>query len=60
MMRDPTAPAELVDIEETVKIKKLWSAGVGDGQGDGLYRMQPVIEGDVIYAASADGDLEGI
>ena len=55
---DLTAPVELVKIEQTVKIKKLWSAGVGDGQGDGLYRLQPVINGDVIYAASADGELK--
>jgi outer membrane protein assembly factor BamB len=54
---DPTAPVELVSIEQTVKIKKLWSAGVGNGQGKGLYRLQPVISGDVIYAASADGEL---
>ncbi len=52
---DPTAPVDLVKIEQTVKIKKLWSAGVGDGQGDGLYRIQPAISGDVIYAASAEG-----
>ena len=52
---DPTAPVDLVKIEQTVKIKKLWSAGVGDGQGDGLYRIQPVISRDVIYAASAEG-----
>ena len=55
---DPKAPAELVDFTETVKIKKLWSHGVGDGQGDGFYKIQPAINGDVIYAASADGDLE--
>lgn len=54
---DPTAPVDLVKIEQTVKIKKLWSAGVGDGQGDGLYRIQPVIGGDVIYAASAEGTV---
>jgi outer membrane protein assembly factor BamB len=52
---DPTAPVDLVKIEQTVKIKKLWSAGVGDGQGDGLYRLQPAINRDVIYAASAEG-----
>jgi outer membrane protein assembly factor BamB len=52
---DPTAPVDLVKIEQTVKIKKLWSAGIGDGQGDGLYRLQPVISRDVIYAASAEG-----
>ena len=55
---DPTAPVELVKITQTVKIKKLWSAGVGDGQGDGLYRLQPVIRGDTIFAASADGEVK--
>jgi len=54
---DLTAPVELVDINQTVKIKKLWSKGVGDGQGDGFYKIQPVIAGDIIYAASADGVL---
>lgn len=54
---DPTKPVELVSIEQTVKIKKLWSAGIGDGQGDGLYKLNPVISDDVIYAASADGLL---
>jgi len=52
---DLTAPVELVDINESVKIKKLWSKGVGDGQADGYYKIQPVIAGDIIYAASADG-----
>ncbi len=55
---DPKQPAELVDFEETVKIKKLWSQGVGNGQGIGFYSIQPVIEGEVIYVAAADGDLE--
>jgi len=53
-------PAELVDFKETVKIRKLWSTGVGNGQGKGLYRLQPAISGEVIYAASADGDLKAI
>jgi outer membrane protein assembly factor BamB len=57
---DPTAPVELVDIEQTVKIKKLWSVGVGDGQGKGLYRLQPVMTGDTLYAASADGEVKAI
>lgn len=57
---DATAPAKLVDFEPTVKIRELWSEGVGDGQGDGLYKLQPVISGDVIYAASADGEVEAI
>tara|TARA_R110001599_G_scaffold353231_1_gene591058 strand:- start:144192 stop:145370 length:1179 start_codon:yes stop_codon:yes gene_type:complete len=55
---DPKQPAALVDFEETVQIKKMWSHGVGDGQGVGFYGIQPVIKGDVIYVAAADGDVE--
>jgi len=54
---DPKQPVELEGITQTVKIKRLWSAGVGDGQGDGFYRLQPVIDGDRIYAASAEGEV---
>ena len=57
---DPMAPVALSDITETVKIKELWSVGVGDGQGDGFYRLQPAISGEVIYAASADGEVVAV
>jgi outer membrane protein assembly factor BamB len=57
---DPTAPVELVKIEQTVKIKKRWSVGIGNGQGKGLYKLQPVISGDTIYAASADGEVKAV
>lgn len=57
---DPQAPAELVDIEEQLDVRRLWSVGVGDGQGGGLYRLQPVIAGDRIYAAAADGEVRAI
>ena len=57
---DPMAPVALTDITETVNIKTLWSVGVGDGQGDGFYRLQPAISGDVIYAASADGEVVAV
>ena len=57
---DLTAPVELTSIEQTVKIKKLWSTAVGNGQGEGLYRLQPVIGGDAIYAASSDGQLRAL
>jgi len=57
---DLTAPVELVDINETVNIKKLWSKGVGDGQGKGYLKIQPIISGDSIYVASADGEVISI
>jgi outer membrane protein assembly factor BamB len=54
---DPRQPAELQDISESVTAKKLWSTSVGDGQGKGLYKLNPVIVGDTIYAAAADGEV---
>jgi len=54
---EATAPAELTDIEETVSIEELWSRGIGDGQGEGLYRLRPAISGQTIYVASADGEV---
>ena len=57
---DPNQPVELESIQTTVKIKKLWSTGVGDGQGDGFYRFQPAIAGDRIYAASAEGEVRAL
>lgn len=57
---DPEAPAELPDIEQKLDVRKLWSVGVGNGQGKGLFKLQPVIDGKLIYAAAADGELKAI
>ena len=57
---DLTAPAPLVDIEQTVRVKKLWSTSVGNGQGEGLYRIRPVMDGNTLYAASADGRVVAV
>lgn len=57
---DPTQPAELQDITETVDIDRLWSEGIGDGQGEGLYHIRPALAGGRIYIASADGEVEAL
>jgi outer membrane protein assembly factor BamB len=57
---DPQQPAELVEIEQQLDIRRLWSVGIGNGQGDGLYKLQPYIDGDRIYAAAADGEVRAI
>ncbi len=57
---EATAPAELTDIDERVKIKELWSVGVGNGQGEGFYRLRPAIRGEIIFAAAADGEVVAI
>lgn len=57
---DPQQPAELIEFEEQLRVSRLWSVGVGKGQGKGLYRLQPVIDGDRIFAASADGEVKAV
>jgi len=57
---DPRRPADLVDIEPSARLQQLWSVGVGDGQGKGLNKLQPVIAGEVIYAASSDGRVAAV
>ena len=50
-------PAKLPKFKSEIHIKTLWSAGVGDGQGDGHHHLRPVIDGDVRYAAGSDGTV---
>jgi len=57
---DPTAPVELTDFEERVRIDKLWSTNVGNGQGSGLYRIHPAISGETIFAAAAHGRVRAV
>jgi len=57
---DPQQPAELIDFETKLDVRKLWTVGVGNGQGGGLYRLQPVLDGDTIYVAAANGEVRAI
>jgi outer membrane protein assembly factor BamB len=50
-------PAKLIDIDTEISIRKLWSTGVGSGQGDGYYHLRPTIDGATIYAAGNDGTV---
>jgi outer membrane protein assembly factor BamB len=53
-------PAELEKIETQVKIKKLWSTGVGAGQGETFNRLTPVIADDVLYVAGHKGRVTAL
>jgi len=56
---DELAPAELVDFNESIKVKKLWSKGIG--AQDELYSsLVPVLADGVIYGADDDGDVRAI
>ena len=57
---DPREPVELEKISEQVKLKSRWSRGVGDGQGEGLLKINPVLVGDSLYAASAEGRVMSV
>ena len=57
---DPREPVELQKIDEQVKLKSRWSRGVGDGQGEGLYKINPILVNDSIYVASAEGKLASV
>ena len=57
---DPREPVELEKITEQVKLKSRWSRGVGDGQGEGLLKINPILVGDSLYAASAEGRVMAV
>lgn len=57
---DLTAPVELERIDTSVAVKKRWSTSVGDGQGDGFFKIAPVLVDGVLYVASSEGDVAAI
>ena len=57
---DATAPVELERIDTKVKLKKQWSNKIGDGQGDGFYKITPTLVDGVLYVASSDGEVAAI
>lgn len=55
---EETKPAALVDITAEQSFDKVWSHGVGNGQGKLYYRIRPAVVGDRIYVAANNGDVE--
>jgi outer membrane protein assembly factor BamB len=55
--KDPDPPAQLVEFEASVKIDKVWGAGI-DGDSESLrLGLRPIVDADRLYAASHDGDV---
>ena len=50
-------PMELVNFAETLKIRKIWSAKVGDDAEFLRVALQPAGDGNRVYAASHDGNV---
>ncbi len=55
---DGKSPAPLSKIEAEQKFDRVWSRGVGDGQGKLFNRLRPAVSGDTLVAASAEGRVE--
>mgnify|MGYP003651817975 CR=1 FL=1 len=53
-------PAELTDLNEEVRLNRRWSVNVGDGQGDYYSQLHPAIDRDMIFAASANGNVVAV
>ena len=53
-------PAELQDINQEVRLNRLWSVNVGNGQGDYYNLLTPAIDRGFIYAASANGTVMAV
>jgi outer membrane protein assembly factor BamB len=58
--KDVEQPAELVDIETTRKVDRLWSVGLGGGAEHLRLALRPSVVDDVLYTASHDGDVAAI
>ena len=50
-------PAELVSFKQTLKVKKVWSHGVGGGTENLRLALRPATDGANIYAAAHDGKV---
>lgn len=53
-------PADLVAINQEVRLRRVWSVSVGDGQGRQYNRITPALDGDRLFAASENGELFAI
>ncbi|MEQ8857774.1 MAG: outer membrane protein assembly factor BamB [Pseudomonadales bacterium] len=51
-------PAKLVKFDPEVRVRREWSAGIGDGLGKKYVRIRPAVLADRTYAADAYGLVE--
>ena len=50
-------PRELTELKNEINITRVWSLNAGQGTGEQLIRLQPVIVGDSVYVATRDGHI---
>ncbi len=54
---DVNKPAPLPQVDSKFTAEKLWSSSVGGGVGKFYSMLSPVVAGDLVFAASRDGDV---
>ena len=54
---DANPPAELTDFKATLRVKKIWGAGLGDDSEFLRLALQPSSDGARIFAAAHDGNV---
>lgn len=57
---DVEEPAELVDFDEEVRLRRQWNISIGNGQGDKYNRLKPAITNDLVVAASNNGNVVAV
>jgi outer membrane protein assembly factor BamB len=57
---EPGDPAPLIKFEESLKVRKVWSTGVGDGMGKQGLSMAPAYASGVLYLADHEGRLVAV
>lgn len=57
---DVEQPAVLEDLSNEVALNRRWSVNVGNGQGKYYTMLHPALDRDMIFAASANGDVVAV
>lgn len=57
---DVEQPAVLEDLSNEVTLNRRWSVNVGNGQGKYYTMLHPALDRDMIFAASANGDVVAV
>lgn len=55
--QDPDPPAELIDIVAQLDVRRAWSYNLGGDAERLRLALRPAVVGDIVYAASHDGDV---
>jgi len=58
--KEVAPPAELVDIQTTLRVQQLWSTGLGGGAEDLRLALGLAGDAETVFAASRDGDVRAL